>query len=161
MSKKYVVLLVFVLFALSVMAISTIGNLPEYSIDKVPLTSVQILRWDSALEDDDGGVVDKIIYVDQIIKKVGDSIDIEFQINPEEGATYRLKINVDQKGVFAEVDSVFTNTIHIVYSDESLITNMVTIEITISDAETEGIEDKVFLLFEREGSVIDPDPDAM
>ncbi|MDD3126559.1 MAG: hypothetical protein WC479_02800 [Candidatus Izemoplasmatales bacterium] len=159
MEKKFVVILVFAIFALSVLAISTIGNLPEYSVDYITLNHLEIIKYDAKNLDGD-----KIIYVNETIFNAGDSVDIPLMIDPETDATYNLlvipMVSGDlQRGVFTSVD-ILTMSIFVAYSDIRLINNKISITVKVYDTYSR-LEDEVILLFQRSGDVIDDDPDAM
>ncbi|MFA6649159.1 MAG: hypothetical protein WCS48_03590 [Candidatus Izemoplasmatales bacterium] len=159
MEKKFVVILVFAIFVLSVLLISTIGNLPEYSVDYITLSHLEIIDYDATNLDGD-----KIIYLDSKTFEVGDSVDIPLRIDPEDDATYNLlvipMVSGDfQKGVFTSVD-VLTMSIFVSYSDIRLIQSQISITVKVYDTYSR-LEDEVILLFQRSGDVIDDDPDAM
>lgn len=146
MNKKIIVLLVLILSALSIMAISVWGSLPE-SNNLPSVVSITITDFD--LQNADG---DKIKSVKDEVSEEDYIYKIPFNVSPI-NADSKIKASTNQPGITARVDEMES----IVYVIFDLTKIGTTVTITIWDKNTE-VKDEVTLMFLPPDEIIIDDP---
>ncbi len=147
MNKKVIVLLVLILSALSIMAISVWGSLPE-SNDRPSVVSITIVDFD--LQNNDG---DKIKSVVDVITEDDYIYEIAFTIGPI-NADSKIKASTNQSGITARVDDM-KSVVYVIFDINKIGT---TVTITIWDKNTQ-VKDEVTLMFLPPSEIIINDPD--
>jgi len=146
-NKKIIVFLVLVLCALSIMAISVWGSLPE-SNDRPRVDSITITDYD--LQNLDG---DKIKSVKDIVTVENYIYALSYQIGPSD-AEYIIKASSDQEGITVRVDDM-ASKVYVIFDEDKINT---TVTITIWDKNTQ-VTDEVILMFLAPSEIIIDDPD--
>ena len=147
MNKKIIVLLVLILSALSIMAISVWGSLPE-SNNRPSVVTITITDFDKQNGDGDKikSVKDQITEEDYIYK-------IPFTVTPL-NADSKLKVSTNQPGITARVDDM-ESVVYVIFDIDKIGT---TVTITIWDKNTQ-IKDEITLMFLPPDEIIIDDPD--
>ncbi len=146
MNKKIIVLLVLILSALSIMAISVWGSLPE-SNNLPSVVSIKITDFD--LQNADG---DKIKSIKDQVSEEDYIYKIPFTVTPI-NADSKIKVSTNQPGITARVDEMES----IVYVIFDLTKIGTTVTVTIWDKNTQ-IKDEVTLMFLPPDQIIIDDP---
>jgi len=147
MNKKMVVLLVLILSALSIMAISVWGSLPE-SNNRPSVVSITITDFD--LQNGDG---DKIKSVKDQVSEDDYIYKIPFTVTPINSDS-KIKASTNQPGITARVDDM-ESVIYVIFDIDKIGT---TVTVTIWDKNTQ-ISDEVTLMFLPPSEIIIVDPD--
>lgn len=147
MNKKIIVLLVLILSALSIMAISVWGSLPE-SNDRPSVVSITITDFD--LKNSDG---DKIKSVVDTITEDDYIYEIAFTVGPINSDS-KIKASTNQSGVTARVDDM-KSVVYVIFEIDKIGT---TVTVTIWDKNTQ-IKDEITLMFLPPSEIIIDDPD--
>jgi hypothetical protein len=147
MNKKIIIFIVLILSALSILAISVWGTLPE-SNDRPSVVSLAIL--DYTLLNYNG---DKILSVKDVITEENYIFEIKFVINPTESDS-QIRARTDQEGITARVDD-YESTVYVIFDIDKIGT---TVTITIWDKNTQ-IKDQIILMFLPPSEINVDDPD--
>jgi len=147
MNKKIIIFIVLILSALSILAISVWGTLPE-SNDRPSVVSLTIL--DYTLLNFNG---DKILSVKDVVTSENYIFQIKFLINPTESDS-QIRARTDQEGITARVDD-YESTVYVIFDIDKIGT---TVTITIWDKNTQ-IKDQVILMFLPPSEINVDDPD--
>ena len=142
-----VVLLVLILSALSIMAISVWGSLPE-SNNRPSVVSITITDFD--LQNGDG---DKIKSVKDQVSEDDYIYKIPFTVTPINSDS-KIKASTNQPGITARVDDM-ESVIYVIFDIDKIGT---TVTVTIWDKNTQ-ISDEVTLMFLPPSEIIIVDPD--
>lgn len=147
MNKKIIIFIVLILSALSILAISVWGTLPE-SNDRPSVVSLTI--QDYTLLNYNG---DKILSVKDVVTAENYIFEIKFVINPTESDS-QIRARTDQEGITARVDD-YESTVYVIFDIDKIGT---TVTITIWDKNTQ-IKDQVILMFLPPSEINVDDPD--
>jgi hypothetical protein len=147
MNKKIIIFIVLILSALSILAISVWGTLPEAN-DRPSVVSLAIL--DYTLLNYNG---DKILSVKDVITEENYIFEIKFVINPTESDS-QIRARTDQEGITARVDD-YESTVYVIFDIDKIGT---TVTITIWDKNTQ-IKDQIILMFLPPSEINVDDPD--